>query len=234
MLDSIKIKLQYWLPKLALTRLAGWGADKQAGWLTQLVVKTFARYYRVDMQEAQNPDLTSYATFNDFFVRPLRDGARPIIADANWLALPADGAISQLGPIREDQIFQAKGHHYSLEALLAGNYLLAEPFRNGLFATTYLAPRDYHRVHMPCAGVLREMIYVPGDLFSVNPLTAANVPNLFARNERLGRANPGGATMETGRPPELSNAGPTRPPAKKAPSRWKKAPRWAVSNSAPR
>ncbi len=185
MLDSIKIKLQYWLPKLALTRLAGWGADKQAGWLTQLVVKTFARYYRVDMQEAQNPDLTSYATFNDFFVRPLRDGARPIIADANWLALPADGAISQLGPIREDQIFQAKGHHYSLEALLAGNYLLAEPFRNGLFATTYLAPRDYHRVHMPCAGVLREMIYVPGDLFSVNPLTAANVPNLFARNERV-------------------------------------------------
>ncbi len=88
MLDSIKIKLQYWLPKLALTRLAGWGADKRAGWLTQLVVKTFARYYRVDMQEAQNPDLASYATFNDFFVRPLRDGARPIVADANWLALP--------------------------------------------------------------------------------------------------------------------------------------------------
>jgi phosphatidylserine decarboxylase len=184
-LDSIKIKLQYWLPKLALTRLAGWGADKQAGWLTQLVVKGFARYYRVDMQEAQNPDLTSYATFNDFFVRPLRDDARPIVDGTHWLALPADGAISQLGPINDDQIFQAKGHYYSLEALLAGNYMLAEPFRNGLFATTYLAPRDYHRVHMPCDGVLREMIYVPGDLFSVNPLTAANVPNLFARNERV-------------------------------------------------
>lgn len=185
MLDSIKIKLQYWLPKLALTRLAGWGAEKKAGWLTQLVVKSFARYYRVEMQEAQNPDLTSYATFNDFFVRPLREGARPIVSEPNILALPADGAISQLGAIRDDQIFQAKGHHYTLEALLAGNYLLAEPFRNGLFATTYLAPRDYHRVHMPCDGVLREMIYVPGDLFSVNPLTAANVPNLFARNERV-------------------------------------------------
>lgn len=185
MLDSIKIKLQYWLPKLALTRLAGWGADKKAGWLTRLVVKAFARYYRVQMQEAQNPDLASYATFNEFFVRPLRDGARPIVAEPHVLTLPADGAISQLGAIRDDQIFQAKGHNYTLEALLAGNYLLAEPFRNGLFATTYLAPSDYHRVHMPCDGVLREMIYVPGDLFSVNPLTAANVPNLFARNERV-------------------------------------------------
>ncbi|MFC0227597.1 archaetidylserine decarboxylase [Serratia aquatilis] len=185
MLDSVKIKLQYWLPKVALTRLAGWGAEKKAGWLTRLVVKTFARYYRVEMQEAQNPDLSSYATFNDFFVRPLRDGARPIVADPDMLALPADGAISQLGSIDDDQIFQAKGHYYTLEALLAGNYLLAEQFRNGLFATTYLAPRDYHRVHMPCDGVLREMIYVPGDLFSVNPLTAANVPNLFARNERV-------------------------------------------------
>lgn len=185
MLDSIKIKLQYWLPKLALTRLAGWGAGKKAGWLTQLVVKTFARYYRVEMQEAQNPDLASYSTFNDFFMRPLRDGARPVVADPHVLALPADGAISQLGAIRDDQIFQAKDQHYTLEALLAGNYLLAKPFRNGLFATTYLAPRDYHRVHMPCDGALREMIYVPGDLFSVNPLTAASLPNLFARNERV-------------------------------------------------
>jgi phosphatidylserine decarboxylase len=184
-LNSIKIKLQYWLPKLALTRLAGWGAEKQAGWLTQLVIKAFARYYRVNMQEAQNPDLASYTTFNEFFVRPLREGARPIVAESHVLVLPADGAISQLGPIQDDLIFQAKGHHYSLEALLAGNYLLAEQFRNGLFATTYLAPSDYHRVHMPCDGVLREMIYVPGDLFSVNPLTAANVPNLFARNERV-------------------------------------------------
>lgn len=188
-------------------------------------------------------------------MRPLRDGARPIVADANWLALPADGAISQLGPIRDDQIFRAKGHYYSLEALLAGNYLLAEPFRNGLFATTYLAPRDYHRVHMPCAGVLREMIYVPGDLFSVNPLTAANVPNLFARNERVicvfdtdigpmvqiwsappssAASRPSGPAPSRRRAKASSNAGPTQPPVKKAPSRWKKAPRWAASNSAPR
>lgn len=183
MLDRIKIKLQYWLPKLALTHLAGWGADKQAGWLTCLIVKIFARYYSVDMQEAHNPDLSSYMTFNDFFVRPLRKGARPIIADKNWLALPADGTISQIGNIQGDQVFQAKGHHYRLEALLAGNSVLAQSFHNGLFATTYLAPRDYHRVHMPCAGTLQEMIYVPGDLFSVNPLSAAKVPNLFSRNE---------------------------------------------------
>ena len=176
-------------------------------------------------------------------MRPLRDGARPIVADANWLALPADGAISQLGPIRDDQIFRAKGHYYSPEALLAGNYLLAEPFRNGLFATTYLAPRDYHRVHMPCAGVLREMIYVPGDLFSVNPLTAANVPNLFARNERVicvfdtdigpmvqirsappssAASRPSGPAPSRRRAKASSNAGPTQPPVKKAPSRWKR------------
>ncbi|ANI30683.1 phosphatidylserine decarboxylase [Yersinia entomophaga] len=185
MLDSIKIRLQYLLPKQGLTRLAGWGADKKGGWLTQLVIKGFARFYNVDMKEAQNPEFTAYATFNEFFVRPLRPDARPVVAEDNALAQPADGAVSQLGAIREDQILQAKGHNYTLEALLAGNYLLAEEFKNGTFITTYLAPRDYHRVHMPCDGVLREMIYVPGDLFSVNPLTAANVPNLFARNERV-------------------------------------------------
>lgn len=184
-LDSIKIRLQYLLPKLGLTRLAGWGADKQGGWFTQLVIKAFARYYHVDMKEAQDPEFSAYRTFNEFFVRPLRAGARPIVVEENLLAQPADGAISQLGTIHEQQILQAKGHHYTLEALLAGNYMLAEEFKNGQFVTTYLAPRDYHRVHMPCEGTLREMIYVPGDLFSVNPLTAANVPNLFARNERV-------------------------------------------------
>lgn len=185
MFDRLKVPLQYYLPKMALTRLAGWGAEKKAGWLTQLVIKAFSRYYRVAMQEAKNPDLASYATFNDFFIRPLRDDARPIVPNAQMLVLPADGKISQLGTIDDDQLFQAKGHMYSLQALLAGNPLLTESFRHGLFATTYLAPSDYHRVHMPCDGVLREMIYVPGDLFSVNPLTAANVPNLFARNERV-------------------------------------------------
>ncbi len=185
MLDSLKIKLQYLLPKQGLTRLAGWGADKQNGWLVQLVIKAFARYYNVDMKEAQDPAFSAYRSFNEFFVRPLRAGVRPVVAEESLLAQPADGAISQLGAIHHGQILQAKGHNYTLEALLAGNYMLAAEFQNGHFITTYLAPRDYHRVHMPCTGVLREMIYVPGDLFSVNPLTAANVPNLFARNERV-------------------------------------------------
>ncbi|STD31125.1 Phosphatidylserine decarboxylase proenzyme [Edwardsiella tarda] len=185
MLDSIKIKLQYLLPKQALTRLAGWAADKQGGWLTQSVIKGFARYYGINMQEALYPDPAHYKTFNDFFVRPLRDGVRPIAEFDDGVVLPADGAISQLGPIEAGRLLQAKGHDYTLEALLAGQYQLAQEFTSGQFVTTYLSPRDYHRVHMPCDGRLREMIYVPGDLFSVNPLTAANVANLFARNERL-------------------------------------------------
>ncbi|WP_410012165.1 archaetidylserine decarboxylase [Sodalis sp. C49] len=184
MLDRIKIALQYLLPKRWLTQLAGWGAELQAGWLTKLVIDLFVRVYRVDMQEAQQPDTSAYPTFNAFFVRPLRDDARPIDSDPDTLVMPADGIISQSGPIAGEQVFQAKGHHYSLEALLAGNERLVELFRDGAFVTTYLAPRDYHRVHMPCNGILREMIYVPGELFSVNPLTAANIPNLFARNER--------------------------------------------------
>ncbi len=185
MLNSFKLSLQYILPKLWLTRLAGWGASKRAGWLTKLVIDLFVKYYKVDMTEAQKPDTASYRTFNDFFVRPLRDDVRPLNTDPNILVMPADGVISQLGRIEEDKILQAKGHNYSLEALLAGNYLMADKFRNGTFVTTYLSPRDYHRVHMPCNGILREMIYVPGDLFSVNHLTAQNVPNLFARNERV-------------------------------------------------
>ena len=185
MLDRIKLGLNNVLPKKTLTELAGWGASKRAGWLTKAVIDAFVWFYKVDMKEAQKPDTGSYRTFNDFFVRPLRDDARPIETDPNLLILPADGAISQLGHIHGDQIFQAKGHTYSLEALLAGNAAMTDMFRDGEFVTTYLAPRDYHRVHMPCNGILREMIYVPGDLYSVNPLTAQNIPNLFARNERV-------------------------------------------------
>lgn len=185
MLDNIKIKLQYLLPKQCITNLAGWFANKKAGWLTQLAIQSFAKVYKVDMNEAKNSSFTAYSTFNEFFVRPLKEGIRPIVNEAHQLALPADGTISQLGMIRDDQIIQAKGHYYTVEALLAGQHQLAEQFRNGHFVTTYLSPKDYHRVHMPCDGVLKEMIYVPGELFSVNPLTAANVPNLFARNERV-------------------------------------------------
>ncbi len=185
MLDRIKLGLNYLLPKKALTELAGWGASKRAGWLTKAVIDVFVWFYKVDMSEAQKPYTASYRTFNDFFVRPLRDEARPVITDPNQLILPADGTISQLGHIDGMRIFQAKGHSYSLDALLAGNHAMAAQFHDGEFVTTYLAPRDYHRVHMPCNGILREMIYVPGDLYSVNPLTAQNVPNLFARNERV-------------------------------------------------
>ncbi len=185
MLNDIKLSLQYILPKLWLTRLAGWGASKRAGWLTKAVIDLFVKYYKVNMSEALRSDTASYRTFNDFFVRPLRDGVRPVNNDPNVLVMPADGVISQLGPIEDNKILQAKGHNYTLEALLAGNHQMADLFRNGQFATTYLSPRDYHRVHMPCNGILREMIYVPGDLFSVNHLTAQNVPNLFARNERV-------------------------------------------------
>ncbi|WKV49477.1 archaetidylserine decarboxylase [Dickeya fangzhongdai] len=185
MLDRIKIALQHLLPKVWLTQLAGWGADRQAGMLTKLVIDLFARIYKVNMQEAQQPDTASYRSFNDFFVRPLKPGIRPVDPLPNRLVLPADGTISQLGTIDDERILQAKQHDYTLEALLAGNYIIADLFRDGLFVTTYLSPRDYHRVHMPCDGILRDMIYVPGDLFSVNPLTAANVPNLFARNERV-------------------------------------------------
>ncbi|MGK2946131.1 MAG: archaetidylserine decarboxylase [Candidatus Malihini olakiniferum] len=185
MIDKLKIALQYLLPKIALTRLAGWGADKQAGRLTSGFIDLFIRYYKINMQEAQYPDTAAYHTFNDFFMRPLRPDVRSIDPHANRLVHPADGMLSQMGTIVEGKLIQAKGFNYSLEALLAGNYIMAEQFRDSLFAITYLSPRDYHRVHMPCNGVLREMIYVPGELFSVNLFTAKNVPNLFARNERV-------------------------------------------------
>lgn len=185
MFDRFKLGLNHILPKKALTELAGWGASRRGGWLTKAVIDAFVWFYKVDMAEASKPHTGSYRTFNDFFVRPLKEGARPVDPDASLLALPCDGAISQLGRITGDQIFQAKGHYYTLQALLAGNDELAEKFIDGEFVTTYLAPRDYHRVHMPCNGILREMIYVPGDLYSVNPLTARNIPNLFARNERV-------------------------------------------------
>lgn len=185
MLNSIKIQFQRILPKQLLTIMAGKLADKQLGWLTQIIIKVFIRYYKVNMQEALHTQPDSYKTFNDFFARSLSNDARPIVEGDEVLALPADGSISQMGDIEENKILQAKGHHYTLDALLACQYPLVDQFSHGLFATIYLSPRDYHRVHMPCDGTLREMIYVPGELYSVNPVTAENIPNLFARNERL-------------------------------------------------
>jgi phosphatidylserine decarboxylase len=179
----ISIIVQHLLPKQALTKLAGVFANLEAGALTTAVIGWFVKRYQVNMAEAANPDITQYKTFNDFFTRPLKADARPL-AQADFIC-PVDGAISQFGTIEQDQIFQAKGHHYSTLTLVAGQKALAAKFENGLFACLYLSPKDYHRIHMPCNGKLKSMTYVPGDLFSVNPTTAANVPNLFARNERV-------------------------------------------------
>ena len=183
MSDFWAVAPQYLLPKLALTRLAGRFASSQSGGLTTAVISWFVRRYNVNMAEAAEPNLAAYATFNDFFTRPLKPGARPLDA-ADWVC-PVDGAISQLGSISGDQVFQAKGHSYSTTALVGGDAALASQFQDGQFATIYLSPRDYHRIHMPCAGLLTRMVYVPGELFSVNPATARGVPGLFARNERV-------------------------------------------------
>ena len=183
MSDRLAVLPQYLLPKQALTALAGRIAGAQAGRLTTQLIKWFVQRYQVNMSEAANPDITSYVSFNDFFTRALKDGARPLAVAE--LICPVDGAISQFGTIRGQQIFQAKGHDYSSTALLGGDAALAERFDDGSFATLYLSPKDYHRIHMPCSGRLQRMIYVPGELFSVNPTTARAVPGLFARNERV-------------------------------------------------
>ncbi|WP_432463834.1 MULTISPECIES: archaetidylserine decarboxylase [unclassified Agarivorans] len=185
MLDKIKVAAQYCFPQHGLSRLVGKLAQAEAGKFSHWLIKKFISRYQVDMQDALNPDPASYPSFNAFFTRPLKPDARPIVDGAQNLAHPVDGAVSQLGPIQHGRIIQAKGHDYSACELLGGNKALAEEFSDGDFATIYLAPKDYHRIHMPCDGKLRSMIYVPGQLFSVNPLTAANVPNLFARNERV-------------------------------------------------
>ncbi|MGF1726348.1 archaetidylserine decarboxylase [Photobacterium nomapromontoriensis] len=183
--DNFKIGLQYCAPKQTLTQVAGKLASLKAGKLTTAVIRWFIRQYGIDMNEARNPDPAAYATFNDFFVRELKDGARPINQDSQIICHPADACVSQLGPITDGELIQAKGHTYEAVELLGGDTELAAEFKDGHFATLYLSPKDYHRVHMPCDGTLRQMIYIPGDLFSVNPLTAQNVPNLFARNERV-------------------------------------------------
>ena len=183
MSDRLAVLPQYLLPKKLVTQLAGRFASAELGGVTQAAISRFVAHYGVDMSEAAEPDITRYASFNDFFTRALRAGARPL-ADADYVC-PVDGAISQFGAIERDQIFQAKGHHYSTCALLAGDAALAAEFENGQFATIYLSPKDYHRIHMPCAGRLLRMVYVPGDLFSVNPTTVRGVPGLFARNERV-------------------------------------------------
>ena len=183
MFGRLSVLPQYLLPKRGLTQFAGRVARAQGGRATTRLIRWFVGKYGVDMSEAENPDIASYATFNDFFGRPLKPGVRPL-ADADFIS-PVDGAISQFGAIDDHHILQAKGHRFTTTQLLAGDAALADWFRRGSFANLYLSPKDYHRLHMPCAGRLQRMIYVPGALFSVNPTTARGVPGLFARNERV-------------------------------------------------
>jgi phosphatidylserine decarboxylase len=183
MSDTLKVLLQHVLPKQRLTVLAGRIAGARGGAMTTQLIRWFVGKYGVDMGEAANPDIASYATFNDFFTRPLKPGARPIAA-ADFVC-PVDGAISQLGLIDDHHMVQAKGHRFTTTDLVGGDAELAGRFQHGSFANLYLSPKDYHRLHMPCDGRLLRMIHVPGALFSVNPVTARGVPDLFARNERV-------------------------------------------------
>jgi phosphatidylserine decarboxylase len=185
MKSRLFILCQYLLPHHLLSRLAGCVAECRARWFKNALTAWFARHFKVDMSQAQVEDLTAYEHFNAFFTRALKPDARPLDPTPGAVLSPADGAFSQLGPIEHGRIFQAKGHSFSVLELLGGDPANAAPFMGGEFATVYLSPKDYHRVHMPLAGTLREMIYVPGRIFSVNQTTAENVPELFARNERV-------------------------------------------------
>ncbi|MCG9755395.1 archaetidylserine decarboxylase [Shewanella insulae] len=184
-MDKLKIALQYIMPKHLLSRLVGKLAAAELGAVTTSVIKWFITQYKIDMSEAADSAPEAYASFNQFFTRALKPGIRPLCDDDEYIVHPVDGAVSQCGPIKEGRIFQAKGHEYSSLALLGDQADDAKRFEAGDFATIYLAPKDYHRIHMPIKGTLSKMTYVPGELFSVNPLTAANVPGLFARNERV-------------------------------------------------
>jgi phosphatidylserine decarboxylase len=183
MTDRLKVLLQHLLPKRRLTTLAGRIAGAAGGTKTTRLIRWFVAKYGVDMGEAADADVGSYKSFNDFFTRALKIGARPLAA-ADFVC-PVDGAISQFGAIDDHHILQAKGHRFTVTELVGGDQALAAQFRHGSFANLYLSPKDYHRVHMPCTGKLIRMIYVPGAFFSVNPTTARGVPKLFARNERV-------------------------------------------------
>lgn len=179
------IFMQYMLPHHTLSRLIGRLAECQSPWFKNRLIAWFIKRYQVDMSEAQLEDPSAYLHFNDFFTRALKPDVRVFDSGDKAVLSPADGAISQLGEIEHGRIFQAKGHSFSLLELLGGDAERASPFMGGSFSTVYLSPKDYHRVHMPLTGILREMVYIPGRLFSVNQTTAENVPELFARNERV-------------------------------------------------
>lgn len=189
MLKSIFVALQYSLPHHGLSRLVGRLAHSERRWLAQWLIRRFARRFKVDMSEAVQPEPQAYSSFNDFFTRPLRPEVRPLARADEWpedmLICPVDGAVSQAGRIEQGTLFQAKGHQFTTAALLGRSPTGPTEYDQGRFATLYLSPRDYHRIHMPFAGTLRRMTYIPGRLFSVNPTTTERVPALFARNERV-------------------------------------------------
>ncbi|MGB5427454.1 MAG: archaetidylserine decarboxylase [Gammaproteobacteria bacterium] len=175
----------YLLPHHPLSRIVQWSTRCRHFPLRKSVTRWFVRHYNVNMSEALETDSSAYPDFNSFFTRALHPEARPVVQETGQICFPADGAISQLGNIQGLQIFQAKGHTYSLVELLGGSEERAQPFMGGRFVTTYLSPGDYHRVHMPLSGHLMEMAYIPGRLFSVAPDYTESVPRLFARNERV-------------------------------------------------
>ncbi|WP_439510039.1 archaetidylserine decarboxylase [Marinimicrobium koreense] len=183
--EKLFAALQYITPQHGLSRAAGWLANQRTDWIKNHFIEWFIQRYGVDMSEALEENPRAYAHFNDFFTRALKPDARPLDASADSIVCPADGAISQLGAIEDGRIFQAKGQLYTTRELLGGSEALAAEFDQGQFATVYLSPKDYHRVHMPFGGQLRTTVAIPGDLFSVNTATANQVPRLFSRNERL-------------------------------------------------
>ncbi len=185
MKDRLFVLLQYLLPQHALSRVIGWLAECEIKAVKNTLIRVFIKHFGVNMQEAVRQQPEDYCHFNDFFTRALKDDIRPIDTTPNHLACPVDGAVSQLGKIERNQLLQAKGKQFDIHALLGGDISMAKPFYDGHFATIYLSPKDYHRIHMPCDGTLVSMTHVPGQLFSVNQGTAAQVPNLFARNERV-------------------------------------------------
>ena len=185
MTDFFKTFWQYLVPKHFLSTLMHWLMNRETPWFSQFIIKQLVKVYGVNLAEAERTAIEDYRSVNDFFTRSLAADARPIDANTNSIVSPADGKISQAGTLKHNQLIQAKGYDYSVEALLGGDITLAKSFYNGDFAVVYLSPKDYHRIHMPMDGKLLSMTYVPGDLFAVNPATVRMVPDLFARNERL-------------------------------------------------
>ena len=176
---------QYIIPHHFISRITLGVTRIKIKWLKNAIIKWVIKRYKVNLAEAVDEDINNYQHFNEFFTRPLKASVRPIASGDNLLCCPVDGAVSQVGDIKDDTIYQAKGHDYSAKTLLGGYSDIADQFSQGKFATLYLSPRDYHRIHMPVTGTLKHMVYVPGRLFSVNPQTARVIPNVFARNERV-------------------------------------------------